>query len=218
MYGWPFAGRWIGCGTVRTGDGIHPVVVVAERTTPSLDELPESASWVDRVVAVTGWETDRAHAVDWATAEARLGTALPADYKRLVELFGPGVFDGYLDIRLPDGSRSDIVRYAEWLAQWADVHGNRLWEPYRLHPAPDGLLQWADTEQADSFYWLTEDSDPHRWPVVAIEDDCTTYRFDISTAEFIYRLLTDPQQPFSTARYFGTHWFQSYGSSEPEED
>ncbi|MGC9535429.1 hypothetical protein [Streptomyces sp. UG1] len=34
-------------------------------------------------------------------------------------------------------------------------------------------------------------------------------RFDGSTAEFIHRMLTDPHHPFSTARYFDVHWFQS---------
>ncbi|MFJ9413823.1 SMI1/KNR4 family protein [Streptomyces sp. NPDC101227] len=218
MRAWAFGGRWIGCGSVRTGDGVRPVVLIAERAAPSLEELSEDASWVDRVVAVTGWEADRRHPIDWAAAEARLGTALPRDYKRLAELFGRGAFDGYLDVHLPDGSRSDLVRHAERLAEWAAAHGNGLWEPHRLYPAPGGLLQWASSEQADGFYWLTEGPDPDKWPILASEDDCTTYRFAGSTAEFVYRLLTDPQQPFSTARYFSAHWFQSYGSPEPADD
>jgi hypothetical protein len=218
MHAWAAGGRWIGCGTARTGDGVRTVVLITKRAAPSLEWLPEDASWVDRVVAVTGWEADRPHVVDWAAAEARLGTSLPSDYKRLVKLFGCGAFDGYLNVYLPDASHSDIVRHTEWLAQWAEVHGNRLWEPHRLYPAPGGLLQWADSEQADTFYWLTEGPDPDEWPLLACEDDGTTYRFEGSTAEFVYRLLTDPQQPFSTARHFGAHWFQSYGSPEPEDD
>ncbi|MFI6726874.1 hypothetical protein NRF20_04735 [Streptomyces sp. R-74717] len=34
-------------------------------------------------------------------------------------------------------------------------------------------------------------------------------RFDGSTTEYVYRLLTDPTVPHSAARYFDTHWFQS---------
>ncbi|MEU8031139.1 SMI1/KNR4 family protein [Streptomyces sp. NPDC049099] len=210
MCAWAVGGRWAGCGTARTRDGIRPVVVIAERAVPSSADLPEDASWVDRVVAVTGWVADRPHTVDWAAAEARLGTALPRDYKRLAELFGRGAFDGYLQFYLPGDRHSDLVEHSEWLARWAEVHGNRLWEPHWPYPAPGGLLKWADSVQADSFYWLTEGPDPDRWPVLAYEDDGTAYRFDGSTGEYVHRLLTDPKQPFSTARHFRAHWFQRY--------
>lgn len=210
MQAWAAGGRWIGCGTTRGGDGVRPVVVITERAAPSLDGLPDDASWADRVVAVTGWEADGAYAVDWAAAEARLGTALPSDYKRLAELFGRGAFDGFLQLYLPGDRHRDIVGHSEWLARWAEVHGNRLWQPHWPYPAPGGLLKWADSEQADSFFWLTEGPDPDGWPVLAYEDDGTAYRFDGSTAEFVHRLLTDPRQPLSTARHFRAHWFQRH--------
>ena len=209
MYAWAFGGRWIGCGTVRTGDGVRPVVRIAERPATSLDGLPANTSWVERLAAITGWERDGTHVVDWAAAEARLGTGLPSDYKQLIGLFGPGCFDGHLNLYLSGDRTSDLVSRAEWLAQWSETHGSRLWEPHRLYPAPGGLLQWADTEQADSFYWLTDGPDPERWPIIAAGDDSLfTDPFHGSTAEYICGLLTDPRQPFSTARTFSAHWFQ----------
>lgn len=209
MYALPFGGRWIGCGTIRTRDGIRTVVRIAERSAPSLDGLPETASWVERLAAITGWEKDRMHAVDWAAAEARLGTRLPSDYKRLVGLFGPGGFDGYIYPYLPGERNSDLVSHADWLAQWAEASGGSLWEPYGLYPAPGGLLEWACTERAESFYWLTDGPDPERWPVIAAgETNEFTEPFYGSVAEYLYQLLTDPQQAFSTARIFSAHWFQ----------
>ncbi|PNE40489.1 hypothetical protein [Streptomyces noursei] len=221
MSAWVYAGRWIGCGATRTGEGIRPVVVVAERPDPAADGLPEDTSWVDRIVAVTGWDPQRARTVDWAAVEARLGTALPGDYKRLAELFGLGAFDGFLQLSVPDApfKSSDIVRQSRWLAEWARAHGNRLWEPYALFPAPGGLLEWAGSEQADRFYWLTEGPDPDKWPIVMSEEIPDSWqRFDGSTAEFIHRMLTVPDHPFSTARYFDVHWFQSYRSLEAAGD
>lgn len=191
-------------------------MIVAERTVPTLDTPPEDGSWVDHVVAVTGWDTgwdrNRAHTVDWALVEGRLGTALPTDYKRLVEVFGFGAFDGYLTLWVPGApSGSDIVEHVEFLARWVEEHDGSLWKPYRLFPAPGGLLQWADTEQAASFHWLTEGPDPDDWPVLCTEDDYREWdRFDGSTAEFVFRLLTDPRHPHSTTRYFDTHWFMPY--------
>ncbi|MGW1258238.1 SMI1/KNR4 family protein [Streptomyces sp. NPDC002513] len=44
--------------------------------------------------------------------EARLGTTLPGDYKRLAEVFGHGAFDGFLQLSVPDApfKSADIVR------------------------------------------------------------------------------------------------------------
>ena len=39
-------------------------------------------------------------------------------------------------------------------------------------------------------------------------------RFDGMTGEFVHRMPTWRDYPLSTARYFDTHWFQSYKSDE----
>jgi hypothetical protein len=72
IHAWACRGRWIGCGTTRTGDGLRLTLLVAERADPAADGLPEDASWADQVVAVTGWDTDLTHTVDWAAVEHRL--------------------------------------------------------------------------------------------------------------------------------------------------
>ncbi|WP_328926208.1 hypothetical protein OG429_17295 [Streptomyces sp. NBC_00190] len=212
MRAWAHAGRWIGCGTARFDDGVRIVALVAEREDPAAD-LAEVTSWVDGVVAVTGCDTTRARTVDWEAVEARIGTALPADYKQLAELFGYGAFDGYLQLHIPDAPyrSDDIVLHTQWLGEWAASHDSGLWEPYEVYPVPGGLLEWASSEQADQFFWLTEGADPDRWPILMKEDVPDSWRrFDGTTAEFVHRLLTDRGHPFSTARYFDTHWFQSY--------
>ncbi|MGW0553013.1 hypothetical protein ACWDZ6_02160 [Streptomyces sp. NPDC002926] len=176
---------------------------------------------MDRVVAITGWARERSDVVDWARVETRLGTALPRDYRELVERFGYGDFDGHLGLLLPDGPPGSlhIVEVNEFWARSAGADGSGPWEPYRLYPAPGGLLQWASTEQRTSFYWLTEGADPDRWPILVTEDDCTDWdRFDGSTAEFIYHMLTDPLHPHSTARCFDRHWFMSHGVQNQEAD
>jgi len=219
MRAWACGDRWLGCGTTHDDDGdVRPVVLVAEREDPAAG-LGRPASWVDGIVGVTGWETTRVRTVDWAAVEARLGTPLPGDYKRLIEIFGrPGAFDDYLQLQFPDAhvESMDIVRDTEWLDEWVRTHGSRLRDPYPVYPAPGGVLKWAGTEPGEGFYWLTGDPDPDRWPVLAQEDTPGSWiRFNGTTAEFIYHMLTDPGHPFSTARWYDVHWYQDYGHPVP---
>ncbi|MEU5011196.1 hypothetical protein AB0G35_13025 [Streptomyces sp. NPDC021749] len=220
MRAWSHGSRWIGCGSARFDDGTRPVVLIAEGHDPATD-VPEGSSWVDGIVAVTGWDASGVRTVDWADVEARIGTPLPSDYKRLVDIFGDGAFDEFLQLHVPDAyfKSSDIIRHTEWLSGWTRARRSRLWEPYELYPVPGGLLQWASTEQADQFFWLTDGADPDRWPILITEDIPDSWvRFDGTTTEFIYRMLTDRQHPFSTARYFDSHWFESYGSEGRSEE
>lgn len=209
-YVWTYGGRRLLCATLRTPTGPRLLVRVAVRPPPSADALPASASPVERLAAVTEWTGGPRRTTDWAAAEARLGTALPSDYKALADLFGPGAFDGFVQLYLPDDPYSDLVEHAEHLTRFGKANGTDLWRPYGLHPTPGGLLQWADTEQADGFYWITDGPDPDRWPIVATADDHDfAAPFHGSTATYLHTLLTDPSHPFSTARYFSAHWFQT---------
>ncbi|WP_405478890.1 hypothetical protein [Streptomyces sp. NBC_00009] len=218
MRAWAHADQWIGAGTVRVGDDIRHVVLVAERAAPVVEGLPADATWVERVVAVTGWAGE-ARTVDWDAVEERLGTRLPTDFKQLAEIFRNGAFDGFLTLYVPEAAvpGMDFVEHAEYLAGFAARSGTSLWEPYGIYPAPGGLLEWGSSEQADQFYWLTEGDDPDRWPVLASEDIPDTWtRFDGTAAEFVFRMLTERSHPHSVARYYDTHWFQSYEDEDEE--
>ncbi|WP_405682719.1 hypothetical protein [Streptomyces sp. NBC_00057] len=183
MRAWILGGSWIGCGEIDTDEGRCVVVVVAARPTPVSDDLPQDASWLDRIIATTGHRGKREYAIDWAAAEARLGSRLPTDYKRMAERFGYGSFDGFVDLAVPGwpSEASDPVGDALQIAQWARTYGRSLRKPHQPFPAPGGLLRRAFTEQADDFFWLTEDPDPDRWPVVACGELAEWSRFDGST-------------------------------------
>ncbi|MFF4548905.1 SMI1/KNR4 family protein [Streptomyces sp. NPDC001435] len=210
---WPFGGRWIAFGHLHEDDA-RPVLAVAERTTASPDRLPPEASWLDRLVAVTGWTSARTYPVDWTAVESQLGTPLPADYKTLVETFGEGQFDGFLDVYLPP----DLIRSVPYGARpgpqpWEP----QSWEPDSPLPAAGGLLRWASNEHEQAFYWIIDGPDPDRWPVYATNDDGEAdSRFDCTATEFLFHYLTDRRHPFSIPVEFAAHWFLSYDdSSEP---
>jgi len=135
--------------------------------------------WLGRLVGTTGWTgAAQEPGVDWAV-ESRLGVPLPGDYKRMVETFGEGAFDGYLELNHEP---------------WTDF-------------LEDGLLVWAGTEHEDLYGWRVDGDDPDRWPVVVRSFDNKDLAFGCGPVEFVCRVLTDPQHPYTMTRYFDTHWF-----------
>ncbi|MEU1198241.1 hypothetical protein ABZ446_18665 [Streptomyces sp. NPDC005813] len=191
------------------------------RFTPRPEVLPQDTNWVDQVIDVTGWTRGRSGDIDWAAAETRLGTPLPAEYKELVARFGYGAFDDHLCLMTVDGPPEsiDIVEFNEFWSRSSAPDGEGPWEPYRLYPAPGGLLQWASTERRIAFYWLTEGADPDLWPILVTDDAYAQWhRFDGSTAQFVHRMLTDPRHPYSTAVHFDSHSFTPYTSPTTEEE
>ncbi|MGW3464975.1 hypothetical protein ACWDE9_37815 [Streptomyces olivaceoviridis] len=184
---WAYGDQWVGTGTARDAEGVErPVLVVAHREVPEpltvAPDVDEDVDWRERLLRITGWtQPAQRPDVDWTEVESRLGTALPSDYKRMVETFGAGAFDGYLDLNQEP---------------WTDLR--------------DGLLVWAGTEAEDLYCWRADGDDPDRWPVVVRSFDDKDVPFDCQTAEFVCRILVDPDHPFTMARYFDTHWFMNY--------
>ncbi|MFI9530923.1 SMI1/KNR4 family protein [Micromonospora rosaria] len=60
-----------------------------------------------------------AHA-DWARVESKMGTALPADYKWLIDQFGQGIFGDFLHIFHPESDPKALeLEYQHERATWA---------------------------------------------------------------------------------------------------
>ncbi|MFI7242412.1 SMI1/KNR4 family protein [Streptomyces qinglanensis] len=183
---WAYGDQWVGGGTAADTAGVErPVLVVARREVPEPSAVApdEDVDWMQRLVGITGW-TQHAQRpdADWAEVESRLGTAVPSDYKRMVETFGEGAFDGFLSLNQEP---------------WTGL-------------GEDGLLIWAGTEHEELYCWRTDGDDPDRWPVVVRSFDSEDFLSDCRAAEFVCRILVDPHHPYTMARYFDTHWFMNY--------
>ena len=204
LAGWAYRAHWIGLGRIAVGGGTQPVVVIADRPDPAWAGLPEGNSWVDRLCAITGWEPAGRPAVDWQTVEDALGTALPGDYKEIVDVFGPGSFDGYVDLHVPNGRELDLIAWSRLQADW--------FGPYPAYPAPGGLLQWGSSERREMFVWQTGATDPSDWPVLFRGEDHEEWqRFDCGLGEFLSRLLTDIGGGFGFAPSYlmDSHFFET---------
>ncbi|MFF9667064.1 SMI1/KNR4 family protein [Streptomyces althioticus] len=99
--------------------------------------------------------------------EADLGVALPADSRLLCELYPPFVLGDFLGVGGPDpggehswvqGTRETLEIIAEWCEEAEPA------VPLHAHPAPGGLLPWADSTRGDFFLWTTNPARPQDWP------------------------------------------------------
>lgn len=135
---------------------------------------------------------------DWVAAEQRLGTALPQDYKELVEAYGGGVFDEtiwLLDPACPD----EDYNLLDQATERAEVLAN-LWEtepkPAQLQDDPQAqVLPWAYIEGSGAMlYWLRRpEQKPDEWTVMFNEGrgpewehhptQCTLFLLSVLTGE-----------------------------------
>ncbi|MFG2334776.1 SMI1/KNR4 family protein [Streptomyces sp. NPDC048604] len=161
---------------------------------------------MQRVIELTGWEP-LGLSVDWTAMEEELQCPLPADYKELFEAFGGGVFsESVYFLARDEGISFDFL--AQWRAELSTDRDSSLgsvsaMDPYAVYaPGGKGLVTWASTEWGDQYCWLLDAERPGEHPVLARVEDNEWRRYDMSTSEFLYRVLTDADfKPFGIARY-----------------
>ena len=113
---------------------------------------------------------------DWAPVEAALHRELPADYKALVNTYGPGSFCEYITLMVPAAVRKayDIVKSNDGHSDFAA----EIWEdadekPYEFS-ADLGyeLVLWARTIDGDTLNWLAHpDRPPTAWRTLLVSRD-----------------------------------------------
>lgn len=130
---------------------------------------------LERLLAMIPPPTAGPFEVDWADVEADLGTALPSDYKALVEAYGAALFDDFVTVFVPGHSLEglNLLDRAVWTL-WAAREIRSAWGPehvpYRLSQGFDGeLLPWGTTHNGDACYWVRRSEDPNQWSIAVYE-------------------------------------------------
>ncbi|MFC8719452.1 hypothetical protein [Kitasatospora sp. NPDC057198] len=152
---------------------------------------------VAELAALTRWTRPRPAATDWLPVERRLGLPVPASFRELAELFGPGEFSQYLFLSGPGDERTahSLAREsAAWLSPGAADH----LRPYPPPGEPGGLVPWGGTCHGDSFFWLPDPARPDAWPVLALSENADWHRFDLTVPEFVLEVI----RPHGTAGPF----------------
>ncbi|MTE18979.1 SMI1/KNR4 family protein [Streptomyces sp. TRM43335] len=137
--------------------------------------------------------------IDWAVLEDGLGTALPADYKRLAEWYPVFHIGDFLLVGTPvpgkehhrlRGIRDDLDGV---LQDWWEADMSVGLRPY---PAPGGLLPWAYSNEGDTFLWNTVGSDPDRWRVTVASRNGGWWHYEGGALQFLAEYCDGTLEPW----------------------
>ncbi len=133
------------------------------------------------------WRVEAGSPEQWDEVERSLGTALPTDYKLVVNAYGSGEFNDLFTVFNPFSSEGMSLLWQagvpDCLVEYEELGrvyplGSNL-EHYQLmraefpefcpsfppYPEPGGLLPLGQDSNGGSAYWLTEGR-PANWPLI----------------------------------------------------
>jgi hypothetical protein len=157
--------------------------------------LPEwVSSYLMELAGLMGWPASADFPVDWTAVEADLGLPLPADYKALIEYFGPGIFDDFAAPNVPGAAKHyDLVAQVRSFGKHSE---DPVFAPHVLQPAAGGLVIWGATVAGDLFFWEPRGEDPDAWPVQAWDvEDADYFTFEGGAVEFLLRFFDGTLEP-----------------------
>ncbi|WP_351233332.1 SMI1/KNR4 family protein [Streptomyces sp. NPDC002133] len=205
---------WSDTPRAAVGDRMRAVVLDATRTPPRFSALPSDVQTARSLrhtepLARLCPPPGGGRTVKWSAVEETLGIVLPADYKRLVQRYGGGLFAGViwlLEPGCPDAMYDLVAQTAEREEILAE-----LWEageerPSELHEGNARLVPWGYVEGAGHFlYWLVRPGvEPEEWTVILNEGrgplwesypaSCSQFLLDVvagTTTSFYFTNLED---------------------------
>lgn len=145
---------------------------------------------VEVLADVVGWSGLPKWQPDWQVTERLLGLSLPDDYKVLLRTVPTGEYAGTVLINAPTrtGEEGDLLAlHREVMLSLKD--GRK--PPYKAFPELPGLVPWAtfDHPMGGELFWLADDGDPNKWPVIVRGADGNWEEYDVGAVAFLIALV-----------------------------
>jgi hypothetical protein len=115
------------------------------------------ASPLDELISLVPPSGTPSVGFEWDAAEEVLGVRLPSDYKRLIETYGVGAFDGFLWILQPRAGNEHLdmlVQRTLRLDALRRLRSGGEQIPYETERGREEILPWATTDNGDVCYWV----------------------------------------------------------------
>jgi len=126
----------------------------------------------------------------WREVEQRIGTALPQDYKQLINLYGSGSFGGRVCLLSPFiGEASSRTQFSLFrgmknlsIIEPFQREGPDACQPFPIYPALGGLLPWGMfCSDSPMQCWRTQGK-PDSWPTVVLDNDWSEEYLEYATS------------------------------------
>jgi hypothetical protein len=135
-------------------------------------------------------------AQDWAAVEDRLGSTLPADYKRFVDHVGAGQLGG-VRVCVPNAPavEYDLFTLVDRVTAQAEAFRPTTSPPFNapFHPQEGGLVPWGELDGGFTFFWSPAGDHPDAWPVVVSDPSWLAwYQPYLSFSTFLADYLDSP--------------------------
>ncbi|MFJ3099433.1 Lsr2 family DNA-binding protein [Streptomyces hydrogenans] len=135
---------------------------------------------------------------DWNAVETLLRMPLPADYKQLVDAYGPGSFCDFLHLSTPHRNKEAVdltgPMPARLRRQLEKDHDN---DTHSMPHRPEDLFAIGVTDNGNHLFWITTPrNQPDLWNITVNEaDGHTWYTHDGSLTSFLVALLSGNEHP-----------------------
>lgn len=126
--------------------------------------------------------------VDWDRAVREYGHGFPRDYMEFMSVYGEGVFDDFVSVNAPfpdaypddpDSSVRGVTANARSMGEEED------------YDAPELLVGWGDTVNANVLCWRMVDPNPDHWTTVIFGAGDPWTELDCGMVELLCRWVTN---------------------------
>ncbi|KAJ5111322.1 hypothetical protein N7532_001857 [Penicillium argentinense] len=130
----------------------------------------------------------------WEDTEAKLQTALPNDYKELIDRMGGGYIEEYMHILEPNcrNKHYDLVDMTDERTEANEMMWDIEEKPPELQIEGCFVIPWATTDNGEYLFWrCLPGQHPDEWTVLVNQGrDWTWEHHDMNCTEFLFATLT----------------------------
>ncbi|MBK6010280.1 hypothetical protein [Streptomyces sp. MBT53] len=128
-----------------------------------MQQPPDHAGPLARLASLAGPPSAGGDVLDWNGLSGRYPRGFPDDYKEFMRVYGQGLFDDFLGVVPPVSEvyPNDPGANVEGITVTAELTGEE--EDY---DAPELLVGWGYTAEADLLCWRADSPDPDEWGTV----------------------------------------------------
>jgi hypothetical protein len=157
---------------------------------------------------------------DWNAVRSTLGFEVPSDYKELIDNFGAGAFNNYVQLLGPD-ERISVFNLNQQGLYWNE-YLQEEWEdapedtPSELQGRNFTILNWGTTEDGVQMFWIAETgTPPEQWQIAFHSVAGERWEFHQGSTIEVLLALVRGELPTSLVPRFPTDasvTFTPYGS------